>query len=290
VTKKKQDSETTVTAIKGFDQNWTCREYKFEIGKTYEHDGNVAACQSGFHACEFAFDVFGYYPPGTSRYAIVTQSGDIARHDQDSKIASAKITIEAEIHLPELIKRGVDWILAKVDFDNEPATNTGYRSAATNTGDQSAATNTGDRSAATNTGYQSAATNTGDRSAATNTGYRSAATNTGDQSAATNTGYRSAATNTGDRSAATNTGDQSAATNTGDRSAAEASGKDSVALASGYQGRARGTDGCALFLVHRNDEHKITQAWAGIVGRDGIKPMVWYWLDESGKPVEADHA
>ncbi|MBO5604343.1 MAG: hypothetical protein J5915_03050, partial [Acidaminococcaceae bacterium] len=58
------------------------------------------------------------------------------------------------------------------------------------------------RSAATNTGYMSAATNTGDRSAATNTGYMSAATNTGDRSAATNTGDMSAAVVEGKESVA----------------------------------------------------------------------------------------
>ena len=80
----------------------------------------------------------------------------------------------------------------------------------------------------------------------------------------------------GDRSAATNTGYQSAATNTG---------KESVAMASGYQGRVSGADGCALFLVERDDNYKIIAAWAGIVGRDRIKPGVFYTLKD-GKPVK----
>ena len=83
-----------------------------------------------------------------------------------------------------------------------------------------------------------------------------------------------------------NTGDRSAATNTGYRSAATVEGKDSAAMASGYEGRASGAEGCALFLVERDGEMKIIAAWAGIVGRDGIKPDTFYMLKD-GKPVEA---
>ncbi|HHQ9177257.1 TPA: DUF7666 domain-containing protein, partial [Yersinia enterocolitica] len=200
-------SKETVITFKGFDQNLQCRGYQFEIGKTFTHEGKVEACGSGFHACEAPFDVFGYYSPANSRYAVTESFGTIDREeDGDTKIASASITITAELTIPQFIQRGIDWIWSKVDKSLEQQIMNGYRSAATNTGYRSAATNTGDRSAATNTGNQSAATNTGDRSAATNTGNQSAATNTGDRSAATNTGDRSAATNTGNQSAATNTG------------------------------------------------------------------------------------
>ncbi len=240
-----------IVTFKGFNKDLKCRDFQFEIGKTFHHDGKVEACVSGFHACECPFDVFSYYSPADSRFAETISFGITNREeDGDTKIASASITIKAELTLPQFIQRGIEWIWSKIDKSLEQqimcgnrsaATNTGNRSAATNTGDWSAATNTGNWSAATNTGNRSAATNTGNCSAATNTGNRSAATNTGDWSAATNTGNRSAATNTGNRSAATNTGNRSAATNTGYWSAATNTGYWSAATNTGYWSAATNT-------------------------------------------------
>ncbi|MGV5161668.1 DUF7666 domain-containing protein [Pseudomonas aeruginosa] len=319
--KKKAASEEVVTAYKGFKQDLTCRSYQFEIGGTYKHDGEVEACASGFHSCEYPLDVFGYYAPGDSRFAIVKASGQLSRHDDDSKIASATLVVEAEISMPTMISRAIDWIMARLDSSVEQtvvgdtASNTGYQSAASNTGDRSAASNTGDysaasntgyRSAASNTGYQSAASNTGyqsaasntgdysaasntgDRSAASNTGNRSAASNTGDYSAASNTGYRSAASNTGDYSAASNTGDRSAASNTGDYSAAEVSGKESVAASLGIEGRARASAGSAIVLCHRDDEGRLIHIRASKVGENGVEPDTWYQLNAEGEFVEFD--
>ncbi|MCS8109582.1 hypothetical protein N0441_09825 [Pseudomonas aeruginosa] len=254
--KKKAASEEVVTAYKGFKQDLTCRGYQFEIGGTYKHEGEVEACASGFHSCEYPLDVFGHYAPGESRFAIVKASGHLSRHDDDSKIASATLVVEAEISMPTMISRALDWIMSKVDKsveqtvvggtasntgDYSAASNTGYQSAASNTGNRSAASNTGDYSAASNTGNRSAASNTGDHSAASNTGDYSAASNTGYQSAASNTGNRSAASNTGDYSAASNTGNRSAASNTGYRSAASNTGDYSAASNTGYQSAASNT-------------------------------------------------
>ncbi|EPJ1404046.1 DUF7666 domain-containing protein [Yersinia enterocolitica] len=281
-------SKETVITFKGFDQNLQCRGYQFEIGKTFTHEGKVEACGSGFHACEAPFDVFGYYSPANSRYAVTESFGTIDREeDGDTKIASASITITEELTLPQFIQRGIDWYWSKVDKSLEQQIMNGYQSAATNTGNRSAATNTGDWSAATNTGDWSAATNTGNRSAATNTGYQSAATNTGYQSAATNTGNRSAATNTGYQSAATNTGNRSAATNTGDWSAAEVSGSQSVAASFGESGKAKASESGAIVLCYRNDDGEIIHIRASKVGENGIKPDVWYSLNEDGEFEEA---
>ncbi|ELS3367397.1 hypothetical protein R5D93_001285 [Salmonella enterica] len=305
-----------IVTFKGFNKDLKCRDFQFEIGKTFHHEGKVEACGSGFHACECPFDVFSYYSPADSRFAETISFGITDREeDGDTKIASASITIKAELTLPQFIQRGIEWIWSKIDKSLEQqimcgnwsaatntgnwsaatntgnwsaATNTGNWSAATNTGNRSAATNTGNWSAATNTGNWSAATNTGDRSAATNTGNWSAATNTGDWSAATNTGNWSAATNTGNRSAATNTGNWSAATNTGDWSAAEVSGSQSVAAAFGIEGKARASEGGAIVLCYRDEDGELIHIRASKVGENGIMPNTWYQLNEDGEFVACE--
>ncbi|EPU0352554.1 DUF7666 domain-containing protein, partial [Yersinia enterocolitica] len=109
-------SKEIVITFKGFDQKLQCRGYQFEIGKTFTHEGKVEACGSGFHACEAPFDVFGYYSPANSRYAVTESFGTIDREeDGDTKIASASITITAELTLPQFIQIGIDWIWSKVD-------------------------------------------------------------------------------------------------------------------------------------------------------------------------------
>ncbi|HHF6749683.1 TPA: hypothetical protein ACPP97_000364 [Haemophilus influenzae] len=239
-----------IIAYKGFKQDWTCRGYQYEVGKTYEHKGNVEACESGFHACEYPLDVLSYYSPAVSKFAVVKMSGETSKDSDDTKIASAKITIETEINLPEMIKKAVEWIKGKVDWDAAKMSNTGYWSAATNTG------------------------------------YRSVATNTGDWSVATNTGYRSVATNTGYRSVATNTGDQSAATNTGDQSVAEVSGKQSIAVALGWQSKAKASINGAIVCVYRNHDGELIHIKASKVGENNIKADTWYTLDKIGEFVE----
>ncbi|EDS1228515.1 hypothetical protein GRU66_003532 [Salmonella enterica] len=278
-----------IVTFKGFNKDLKCRDFQFEIGKTFHHDGKVEACVSGFHACECPFDVFSYYSPADSRFAETISFGITNREeDGDTKIASASITIKAELTLPQFIQRGIEWIWSKIDKSLEQQIMCGNCSAATNTGNWSAATNTGNRSAATNTGNRSAATNTGNRSAATNTGYWSAATNTGNWSAATNTGDWSAATNTGNRSAATNTGDWSAATNTGNWSAAEVSGSQSVAAAFGIEGKARASEGGAIVLCYRDEDGELIHIRASKVGENGIMPNTWYQLNEDGEFVACE--
>ena len=167
--------EKVIKGFKGFDKNLKCRDYQFEIEKDFIHEGEVKACESGFHFCENPLDVFNYYSPAASRFAEVEGSGDINTDGSDSKVAVSRLSIKGELTLNGLINAGVKFIFDRVKWETAKRANTGNYSAATNTGNYSAATNTGYRSAATNTGDQSAATVEGKDSIAIVTGYESKA-------------------------------------------------------------------------------------------------------------------
>ena len=156
--KKTKQVAPVITAYKGFDANWKCRDFQYAVGETYNHESAVKACSSGFHACENPLDVFSYYSPTDSKFAKVTLSGEFSREaGGDSKVATGSITIGAEISIPTLASEAVKWVMAQL------TTTTPMESAS---GDHSAATNTGNQSAATNTGYRSAATVEGKKSVA----------------------------------------------------------------------------------------------------------------------------
>jgi hypothetical protein len=119
---------------KGFDKDLKCSDFQYEVGKDYTTEGKIEACKNGFHFCENPMDVLGYYPPSDSRYCIVESSGQEDRDGYDSKVATSKIHISAEIGLKGLIEAGVKFILDKVNWKDNKESNIGNWSAATNTG------------------------------------------------------------------------------------------------------------------------------------------------------------
>ena len=149
----------STTAFKGFDKDLKCLKFQYKVGETYEHQGEVEPCSSGFHACTHPLDVFGYYPPADSRFCIV-ECEDYKKHDDDSKIASARITIHAEVTLHEYITKAVEYIFSKAKKVNK-RTNSGVRGAASNSGDYGAASNSGYCGAASTKGKHSVAMHCG---------------------------------------------------------------------------------------------------------------------------------
>ena len=169
---------------KGFDKDLKCRDFQYEIGKTYE-ELTANLCEKGFHACEYPLDVFEYYAPGNmSRYCEVDLD-DVSdkKSNEDSKRCGKKIAVKAEIGIAWLVKAAVDFVMENIKDENKEA-NTGNCSASTNTGNCSASTNTGDYSASTNTGDYSASTNTGNCSKADVSGKESVAAALGIESKA----------------------------------------------------------------------------------------------------------
>lgn len=82
-------------AYKGFDENLKCKDFQYEIGKTYE-EPEAQLCEKDFHACEYPLDVFGYYPPSCSRFAEVELDDVSDEKSDDSKRCGKKIRVKAD--------------------------------------------------------------------------------------------------------------------------------------------------------------------------------------------------
>ena len=170
-----------MTGYKATDKDMKCRGFQFELGKWFEHEGELVECQSGFHFCEQPSGPWAYYPDPGTRVFKVECEGVLEKPfapGADAKRVCKRIRFVEEINA--------------TGNSNTGNSNTGNR----NTGDW----NTGN----SNTGYWNTGNrNTGDR----NTGNRNTGnSNTGNSNTGdSNTGD----SNTGNR----NTGDS----NTGNR-------------------------------------------------------------------------
>ena len=114
------------------------------------------------------------------------------------------------------------------------------------------------------------------------------AATTGYMANAATTGYMANAATTGDLANAATTGYRANAATTGYRANAATTGKHAVAAALGIEAKAKASEGGAIVLVHRTDSGDLLQIRASKVGENGIKPNVWYSLDESGVFVEVE--
>ena len=289
-TSEQPPAETVVFSIKGTDSNIQCRGFQFEVGKTHEVNGKIVACESGFHACpveHHPLSVFEFYSPSVSRYWDCSQSG--ASDAQGNKLASAKITINAEISLGDLTKRAIDWVVKRANWKDGPSVS-GANEAATASGDQGAAMASGYQGAATASGYQGAAMASGYQGAATASGYQGAAMASGDHGAATASGYHGAAMASGYHGAAMASGDHGAAMASGDHGAATASGYQGAAISTAPGGRVRGeVDGIDLFAREfewRDGKWIRLSIACGTTGIDGIETGVWY-IAKANKLVRA---
>ena len=294
-----------IRAYKAFNKNLQCRGFQFEVGQTYEHDGKVSACESGFHACENPFDVWSYYPLD-SRYAVVELGGEVSRHGSDSKIAAARITISAEIGLPQIISDGAAYLmgLCKGAFALKPdaaasgngsqlaASGYGSKLAASGNGSQLAASGNGSKLAASGYGSQLAASGNGSQLAASGYGSKLAASGNGSQLAASGDDSQLAASGNGSQLAASGDGSQLAASGDGSKLAASgddsqlaASGNDSVCMSAGCGAAVRAGEGGAIAITyHDGTRYRIAVAY---VGEGGIEPHVDYRVTDSGEFIKA---
>ncbi|MFR5554884.1 MAG: hypothetical protein ACLTK4_16010 [Roseburia intestinalis] len=288
-----------VKSYKGFNKDMTCRGFQYEEGKEYEEE-SVEVCDHGFHACEYPLDCLNYYSPNESVYHEVEQSGEIQKHNDDTKVASTKIKIGAEISIAGLVKAAIEYTVKRVNKEAESDENHGASSAtgdcgaSSATGDKGASSATGDCGASSATGDCGASSATGDCGASSATGYCGASSATGYKGASSATGYKGASSATGDCGASSATGNCGASSATGYKGASSAEDKDAVAVAWGYKSKAKGVIGSFLVFADweytgsednteydRNNQSAWVLNGAKMVQVDGenIKPDTWYTIE-----------
>ena len=239
----------SIKTYKGFNKDMTCRDFQYEEGKEYEEE-SVEVCKHGFHACEYPLNCLGYYSPAESVYHEVEQSGEIQKHDDDTKVASTKIKIGAEISIAGLVKAAIEYTVKRVNKEAESNENCGASSAtgdygaSSATGDYGASSATGDYGASSATGTYGASSATGDYGASSATGTCGASSATGTYGASSATGYKGASSATGDYGASSATGDYGASSATGDYGASSATGTYGASSATGDYGASSATGTC----------------------------------------------
>lgn len=111
-------SDKIIKAYKGFNKDMTCRGFQYEVGKEYEHNGRVSACNSGFHACENPIECLGYYNPANSVYHEVELSGEMCHDTNDTKVAASHIRIGARLDIAGLCKATFEYVRSKCTNEN----------------------------------------------------------------------------------------------------------------------------------------------------------------------------
>lgn len=91
-----------IKGYKVFNPDWTCLGFKYEVGKTYKHNGDISICESGFHFCQVASDCFSYYRfDNQNKVAEVDAIGFV--QTADDKSVTDEIRIVREISWPEVL-------------------------------------------------------------------------------------------------------------------------------------------------------------------------------------------
>jgi len=160
---------------KVFNPDWTCNDFQYEVGKTFEMEGEIIMCRRGFHFCKKATDCFEYYEfDPNNKVAEVEALGEI--ETEDNKSCTNKIHIIRELSWYEVLD------LVNTGSGNTGRNNSGYmNSGDMNSGDM----NSGDwNSGDWNSGYMNSGNwNSGYR----NSGYRNSGNrNSGDWNLSSN--------------------------------------------------------------------------------------------------------
>ena len=96
-------------AVKGFNEDMTCRGFQYQEGKEYETE-NASLCNDGFHACLNPLDCFRYYSPGDGSVYHEVEIDDNGERGDDSKVVGSKIKIGAKLDVTKICELHFEFV------------------------------------------------------------------------------------------------------------------------------------------------------------------------------------
>ncbi len=248
--------EKVIKAYKGFNADLTCRDFQYEVGKEYEIKGDIECCENGFHACQSPLDVFGYYlldkDCNLARFCEVEQSGKIdTEQDGDTKAASSKIKIKAEIKFADFIKLGVEWIKEKVADKS-----TGEKLISDNGGDYAQIGSSGYYAKIGSSGYSAKIGSSGDSAKIGSSGYYAQIGSSGYSAQIGSSGDYAQIGSSGDYAKIGSSGDYAQIGSSGDYAQIGSSGDYAVVAAIGINSMAKAKKGSWITLAEYKRSNK----------------------------------
>ena len=259
-----------IITYKGFDKDFKCRGFQYEVGNTYETDDDIACCNRGFHACESPMEVFDYYDMLTSRFAEVEQSGKIDKEAASTKTCSSRIKIKAELKLADIINLGVEWLKeitspSKIEANN--TSNDGDSAKIGSSGDYAKIGSSGDSAQIGSSGYYAQIGSSGDSAKIGSSGNSAQIGSSGDSAQIGSSG---------DSAKIGSSGDSAKIGSSGDYAQIGSSGQDSVIMCAGHDSKAKAAIGSWITLA---EWKRIEDVW---------KPICVKTEQVDGKRIKAD--
>ena len=269
-----------IKAYKGFNNDMTCRDFQYEVGKEYEQKGKIEVCENGFHACENPMDVFKHYliekDGHIARFCEVEQSGMIDR--EDDKVASSKISIKAEFKFADFVKLAVDFVLEKCKVgkgnsgDYAELASSGYSAELASSGDYAQLASSGDYAQLASSGYSAKLASSG---------YSAQLASSGDYAQLASSGYSAKLASSGYSAELASSGDYAQLASSGDSAKLASSGSYAVVMAAGYNSQAKAKKGSWITLAEWD---RLDGNWTPVcvkteqVDGERIKEDTWYKL------------
>ena len=133
-------------SYKGFNKDMTCKGFQFKEGETFEHDGEVKLCKSGFHACLNPLECWNHYDILKSEFHEVELDGVSDERDGNrTKVVARKITIGAKMDIKSMVKASVEFVLNSVKKESTDKDSDGDVAQIGSSGDVAQIGSSGDR-------------------------------------------------------------------------------------------------------------------------------------------------